>query len=437
MKAAVKESLIEKWSEEFRTVAGDSDPEWMSELKTNAARQFAASGLPGRKTEEWKYTPLRMLEQMSPPVLGFAGPDAGNFPPPVCRATAGTVDIGNGRIKGPLPNTAPGLTLLPLSEALTRHGDVLRPLFESPDLDYAGNAFTAVNTAFMEHGLVVQVGKKVNAGTLLIRWSFSDADPVRLGNFRLVVLLESGAELNLVEQFESAEPSAGALNIVYQADLAEGAMFGHVRVQNESDNALILTATSIGQAARSRYRYSGFDLGGGLVRHGLDAKLSGAGAEADFEGAFVLDRKRLADNHVMVEHAAPGCRSSQFFRGVLGGSSRGVFNGRALIQPGADGSSVRQSNANLLLSTLAEMDTKPELEIYADEIEASHGATVGQLDEMAVFYLRSRGLSESQARRILTTAFCHAVTDRLENRELADRVSAMMDAAMPGLSLPA
>ena len=156
------------------------------------------------------------------------------------------------------------------------------------------------------------------------------------------------------------------------------------------------------------------------------------GAEADFNGAFVLDRKRLVDNHVSVDHASPACSSTQFFRGVLGGSSRGVFNGRALIRPGADESSVKQSNANLLLSALAEMDTKPELEIYADEVEASHGATVGQLDEAAIFYLRSRGLSDAQARRMLTAAFCHAVTDRLDDRSLAERLSGMLDEAMPG-----
>jgi Fe-S cluster assembly protein SufD len=132
---------------------------------------------------------------------------------------------------------------------------------------------------------------------------------------------------------------------------------------------------------------------------------------------------------VCVEHLAPGCTSEQFFRGVLGGRSRGVFNGRALIQRGADGSCVRQSNANLLLSPLAEMDTKPELEIYADEVEASHGATVGQLDEAAVFYLRSRGLSEDEARRMLTSAFCRAVTDRVADPDLSARIAELLDAA--------
>ena len=149
----------------------------------------------------------------------------------------------------------------------------------------------------------------------------------------------------------------------------------------------------------------------------------------------MLDGQRHVDNHVSVDHAAPDCSSEQFFRGVLGGRSRGVFNGRALIRTGADGSSVRQSNANLLLSDLAEMDTKPELEIYADEVEASHGATVGQLDETAVFYLRSRGLADSAARRMLTAAFCRAATDKLEDSGLAGRIVELIDEVMPAASM--
>jgi len=426
--------LIEQWSKEFRALPGGSGPAWLGKLKEQAAAQFVVAGIPTRKTEAWKYTPLRMLEQLAPHFLDAADAEsgAGRFPEPVCPASAGTVDICDGRLSGSLPETAAGFTLLPLAEGVTVFGDAMRQVLESTDVASPGNTFTALNTAFLEQGLVVHAGENVKAGSLLIRWAFSGSDRGRMGNFRLVVLLEPGAELDLIEQFESAIPAAGALNTVTQMNLAEGAGLRHVRVQNESDEVVLLTSTAVEQAARSKYLYSGFDLGGGLVRHGLNARLAGAGAETVFDGAFVLDRKRHVDNHVSVDHAAPGCSSKQFFRGVLGGSSRGVFNGRALIRPGADGSSVRQSNANLLLSPLAEMDTKPELEIYADEVEASHGATVGQLDETAIFYLRSRGLSEDQARRILTMAFCHAVTDRLSDRSLAARISAMIDAAMPG-----
>jgi len=426
--------LVEKWPEDFRAVDQQQGPGWMRELRETAAAQFGAAGLPNRKTEAWKYTPVRMLEKLDPSAIQAAGRGRQDvtFPEPVCRANAGVVDISNGFLSEKLPGTTAGVTLLPLAEGIEAFEEKLQRLLARVELEGADKTFTALNTAFLDQGLVIHVAENMKAGSLLIRWAFSAQEAAQLGNFRLVLLLESGAELEIIEQFESVAEAASALNVVTQVDLAAGAVLGHVRVQRESDGVVLLTSTSVEQAAGSIYTYSGFDLGGGLVRHELATKFTGSGAQADINGAFVLDRKRLVDNHISVDHAAPACSSTQFFRGVLGGSSRGVFNGRALIRPGADGSSVKQSNANLLMSPLAEMDTKPELEIYADEVEASHGATVGQLDEDAIFYLRTRGLSDAQARRMLTAAFCHAVTDRLENRGLAECLTGLLDAAMPG-----
>ena len=434
MDTSITNPLVAKWSSDFHSVDQQQGPGWMRELRETAAAQFGAAGLPSRKTEAWKYTPVRMLEKLDPSAIRPAGRDRQEvaFPEPVCLASAGLVDISNGLLPEHLPDTTTGLTLLPLAQGIEGFEEKLQSLLASVQLDGAAKTFSALNTAFLDQGLVIHVGENVKAGSLLIRWAFSGQAVAQLSNFRMILLLEPGAELDIIEQFESAGESASALNVVTQVDLAEGAVLGHVRVQRESDGVVLLTSTSVEQAAGTRYRYNGFDLGGGLVRHELCTRLAGRGAEADFNGAFVLDRKRLVDNHVSVEHASPACSSTQFFRGVLGGSSRGVFNGRALIRPGADESSVKQSNANLLLSPLAEMDTKPELEIYADEVEASHGATVGQLDEAAIFYLRSRGLNDAQARHMLTAAFCHAVTDRLDDLSLAARLSGMLDEAMPG-----
>ena len=426
--------LVEKWSNDFSAVDQQYGPAWMLELRETAAAQFGAAGLPNRKTEAWKYTSVRMLEKLDPSVISPADRSRADvaFPEPLCTASAGQVDISDGFLPENLPDTATGVTLLPLAEGIEAYEEKLQRLLTSVELKGAERTFTALNTAFLDQGLVIHVAENVKAGSLLVRWAFSGKEAAQLSNFRMILLLEPGAELELIEQFESVEETADALNVITQVALAEGAVLEHVRVQRESDAIVLLTSTFVEQAAVSKYRYSGFDLGGGLVRHELSTRLAGSGAEAHFTGAFVLDRKRLVDNHVSVDHASPACNSTQFFRGVLGGSSRGVFNGRALIRPGADESSVKQSNANLLLSPLAEMDTKPELEIYADEVEASHGATVGQLDEAAIFYLRSRGLSDAQARHMLTAAFCHAVTDRLDDRSLAERLSGMLDEAMPG-----
>lgn len=433
MSAVANNALPEPWLQAMAAAQDAPAPGWLQELRLEAARRLQDSGLPDRKTEAWKYTPLKVFEALAPPPSGSVQDSSrvASFPPALLEA-AGTVEVADGMLAGIRADRVPGLSVLPLADAMDRFEDRLRPLIEAENINGATRAFAALNTAFLEHGLLIHVAQGVDAGSLLAQWAFSPGEVSRMGHFRIILLLENGAQLSLVEQFQSTEVTANALNVIIQAELGDGAELNHVRLQAESADATLLTSTSIGQAAGSTYSYRGFDLGCGLARHELNAQLSGPEAYTDISGAFVLDGRRHVDNHVSVAHEATDCRSEQFFRGVLGGRSRGVFNGRALIQAGADGSSVQQSNANLLLSDLAEMDTKPELEIYADEVEASHGATVGQLDENAVFYMRSRGLSSDVARRMLTAAFCHAVTDRLQDRELAGRIAGLVDAAMPG-----
>ena len=434
MNTATGNSLADRWSDSVGRLQHEAAPPWLSALRQAAAAQFLSGGMPHRKVEAWKYTPLNLLDGLElEPDGGVAG-SAGDLSPAL-QQRAPVVDIIDGQPLTDLAAAPVGVELLPLAQGIVRFEGRLRTLFESVELGGATRAFAALNTACAEHGLVVHVAEGVDAGALALRWAFSAKGKPTMHQSRLVLLLERGAKLELVEQFQSAAETANGLNLLSQVELGEGARLSHTRVQAESEQAVVLTATGVQQASDSAYRYCGFDLGAGLARHEITVQLSGSGANAELSGAFVLDGRQHADNHISVEHKAPGCRSEQFFRGVLGGRSRGVFNGRALIQPGADGSSVRQSNANLLLSPLAEIDTKPELEIYADEVEASHGATVGQLDETAVFYLRSRGLDETEARLLLTAAFCHAVTDRLDDREVAEQVAAMLDAAMPGGAL--
>jgi Fe-S cluster assembly protein SufD len=239
-------------------------------------------------------------------------------------------------------------------------------------------------------------------------------------NSRICLILEAGAELELLEQFEAQHSNANTSNIVVQIELGESAVLQHVRLVQEPDETGLITRTEVSQRADSEYAYYGFDLGGGLVRHDLHCSLLGSGARASLNGAYLLDGKRHVDNHARVDHMAPDGFSEQYFRGVAGGSSKAVFNTAVYVHPGADGTEAKQSNANILLSKRAEIDTKPELEIYADEVIAAHGATVGQLDEQAVFYLRSRGLSEVQARQLLTTAFCRSVSDKLAGGKMAD-----------------
>lgn len=431
MQGAANRELARRWSDEVGRATFEDAAPWLRELRESAVDAFASGGLPHRKVEAWKYTPLRLLEARAPSLTAVAeSPAAAETPQPLVDGVPRVLMVDGlpASVDGALPQ---GVRLLTLAEALERHEQPVREMAQRVGLGGPAHAFTALNTAFIGRARVLHVAAGVDAGRILLQWAFSGQAAERLGFARLFLLLDEGARLDLVEQFESSPGASGALNVMLQGRLGRDARLTHTRVQREGDEALLLTATSVEQGAGSAYRYHGFDLGAGLVRHELYAELLGEGAAATLGGACVLDGSRHGETRINVDHAAPNCASEQLFRGVLGGRSRGVFNGRALIRKGADGSSVRQSNANLLLSPLAEMDTKPELEIYADEVEASHGATVGQLDENAVFYLRSRGLPDAEARRMLTTAFCHAVSDRLEDRALAERIGDLLDAAMP------
>lgn len=435
MNDATINPLVQSWSESYRPDAPSAGPAWLADLRDRAAQEFARSGLPQRKDEAWKYTPVRALETLAPRIApaGATAPGAGLFTEPLLEAPDLQVDIADGTL-GDLPTSLPpGVSLLPLAQGLQRFEARLRDRLDGRDISGSSRAFAALNIAFLDQGLVVHVDESVQAGSLLIRWAFGAGETALMRNFRLFILLERGAALTVVEQFQSTGTGGNALNLVTDIELAGGAVLQEIRLQDEAEDVVLLSSTCVEQQEASRYACWSFDLGGGLVRHELGVTLAGSGARTRVDGAFVLDGKRHVDNHVSIGHRATDTHSSQFFRGVLGGRSRGVFNGRAMIEAGADGSSIRQSNANLLLSPLAEIDTKPELEIYADEVEASHGATVGQLDETAVFYLRSRGLDEDQARHMLTSAFCRVVTERLENRELAARLDELIDRAMPAV----
>ncbi len=430
-------ALAQQWSESLRSATHPQVLPWLDALRLRAVEQLTKHGLPHRKDEDWKYTPLRVLEQLGPAVA--TGVRVENLTPaPEPELPAALIDsadcvirIHDGALAGTEGGDQPGVSVLSLSEGLEQHESLLRKHIESVDINGSAQAFASLNTASLDQGLVIHVKEQADAGTVLLRWTLSGTADPSIHNFRVFLLLGEGSRMQLVEQYESADHGGSALNVVSHFDLAREAVVDHLLLQNESENTILMSSTYIEQAQGSRYNYSGFDLGGGLVRHELKTVMAGSGAHAAFGGAFVLDNSRHVDNHISVEHAGTACSSDQFFRGVLGGRSRGVFNGKALIRPGADKSSVRQSNANLLLSPLAQIDTKPELEIYADEVEASHGATVGQLDETAIFYLRSRGLSETEAKRLLVGAFCRSVTDRLENQELAGRIAELIDQAMP------
>jgi len=411
-------------------------PQWLKVIRESGAEQFRTHGLPTRKNEAWKYTGLARLDQSEMQLASDMDKplNEGSQPVPIAESEL-QLNLLDGQIVAQSGNVPTGLTVLPLADALMNGINGLQNLLESLSDENpkssSGHGFSALNSATLESGVVIHAASGTEAGRLSLVWSSSQDEKPQLFNSRVCVILEQGAKLELLEQFESPGDNANTSNIVFQAELGKEAQLQHIRFQQESENSVLITRTEVLQQENSEYTYFGFDLGGGLVRHDLHASLLGSGAKSVINGAYLLDGNRHVDNHARVDHFAKGGYSNQYFRGVAGGSGRAVFNTAVCVHPGADETEARQSNANVLLSARAEIDTKPELEIYADEVIASHGATVGQLDELAVFYLRSRGLDEQEARQLLTTAFCQSVSDKLADPVLREIISQRMMDVMP------
>jgi Fe-S cluster assembly protein SufD len=411
-------------------------PQWLKDIRETAAEQFRTHGLPSRKDETWKYTGLGMLDRAELRLAtgSETAPTPASYPSPLTGSGL-QLTMLDGQVYGQSGDVPAGLTVLPLAKALGSGISGLQGLLESLPIGQekgsSGHGFSVLNTATLGSGVVIHVAAGTNAGRLTLAWCTSQAEKPMLFNSRVCVLLEEGAQLELLEQFESTDESANTSNIVLQANLEKDSGLQHIRFQQESEKSVLITRTEVSQQAESDYAYFGFDLAGGLVRHDLHTSILGSGAKSAINGAYLLDGNRHVDNHTRVDHFAGGGFSDQYFRGVASGSGRAVFNTAVCVHPGADETEAMQSNANILLSGRAEVDTKPELEIYADEVVASHGATVGQLDELAVFYLRSRGLSEQEARQLLTTAFCKSVSDKLADTALGELISQRMMDVMP------
>lgn len=417
-------------------VKADFGPDWFRTLRDTGAEHFCKHGLPTRKDEAWKYTGLGLLDRGGVQVAvetDVSGSDSSHAAP-LAEAQC-HVSMLDGCLLDQTGDLPTGLTVLSLADALEAGTEGLQSLLESLHAQHPeGNSsegFSALNTATLDSGVVIHVAAGIDGGRLLMNCSSRAGETPFLFNTRVCVILEKDAKLELLEQFENPNDNSNTCNIVLQADLAQNASLHHVRFQQEKDTAILITRTEVSQQGGSEYVYFGFDLGGGLVRHDLHTSLLGGGAKSALNGAYLLDGNRHVDNHARVDHKSAGGFSDQYFRGVAGGSGKAVFNTAVCVHEGADETEARQSNANILLSKRAEVDTKPELEIYADEVVASHGATVGQLDELAIFYLRSRGLSEQEARQMLTTAFCRSVSDKLSDPALSEVISERMMDVMP------
>ncbi|WEN16501.1 Fe-S cluster assembly protein SufD [Rhodanobacter sp. AS-Z3] len=415
---------------------------WLDAARQESREAFAAAGLPDTRVEAWKYTALRALSQRR-----FAGGDATALARMVDAATLALPGVQgaqlvfvNGVFRADLStlNALPeGLTLQPLSQVLSEDAEPLRfgwsRAAASAKAQDAGDAFARINAANATDGMVLRVAANTTIEQPVhLVFVGADGEAELVWHVRNLVELAAGASLTLIEQHVGSGEQAQLATFVSDIHLGEGAKLRHTTLQNAAPATNLLRHSHLRLQARSEAILHVIELGGALVRHDLQVELVGDDAKLQTRGVFMPHGRQHIDTQLAIRHQALNTSSSSNWRGVANDRARGVFRGAIVVAPGADGSDASLSNKNLLLSPSAEIDTKPELEIYADEVQAAHGATVGQLDERSLFYLQSRGIPLADARALLTAAFCRAVLDDLPNSELREHLSGLLIAQLPG-----
>ena len=390
-------------------------PGWQA-LREEAMERAAACGFPADHDENWKYTSIRPLVQRA---FGPAGhvaipATAALKPYLIPHFDAARLVLVNGCWAPSLSAERAGMParVTVLNSGLHAAQPELRDMLRLPEA-WSKDVFANLNTAFAEDVLLLELPANAQPEHAVEILHLSLAGVPASHHVRIVLRLGSGARLQLVERYAGEDSTAHFTNTLMQIELGEHATLEHVRLQTESATGFHVGRVLVAQAAGSRYVSHNLQLGGYWVRLDLHTRLAAPGAQTMLNGLYAVNGRRHVDNHTRIDHAAAGTISNELYHGLLDGASRAVFNGKIVVAPHAVKADAGQTNRNLLLSRGAEIDTKPELEIYADDVKCSHGASVGQLDENQLFYLRSRGLDEQAARGLLVGAFANALIRRL------------------------
>ena len=375
---------------------------------------FVRAGFPSQRTEAWKFTNIARHANV-PMVLAPNTEIAVNdYSAWFCGGHAARrMLFANGHHQPDLSHVRgmpAGASMRSLDKALD-DSDVRESITAFDD----GRSFTDLNAALMQSGAVIDVGDGVHVDfplqLLFATTTYQSASS--MSHPRILVRLGKGARLHLVETHTAIRDGASFTNLVSQIELGEGAELVHDRLQFGRDGTTIVSKADMRLHKGARIRQTLVTLGGAMIRNESEVHLDGTGIDAQLNGTFMPTAREHVDNMIRIHHLQPDCHSDQFYKGVMDGHGRGVFAGKIVVHPDAQKTNAFQTNNNLLLSDDAEIDSKPELEIYADDVKCSHGATCGDLDETSLFYLRSRGLDEGTARSMLTYAFAGEVIERL------------------------
>lgn len=408
-----------------------ADSSIISAKRRAAIDSFANLGFPNKKHEEYKYTNIEAALKGD-----FAIADA---PARVLAAKeiaslqllddAALIVIVNGMYAPALSRISSfpaGVTVSNLSEAYTTHKELIEAHYGAY-ADVNADAMAALNTAFAHDGVFIHIAKNSVLDVPVHILNIATAHEHVLVQSRNLIIVEKGAQAKIVESFETVDLNAKAFtNSLTEILVEENANLDTWRIQNECDNGLQMNTVQVCQKTNSYYSTNTITLNGALVRNNLNIVLDGINCESHLFGLYLLNGTQHVDNHTLVDHRRPNCFSNELYKGVIDDKSTGVFNGKIFVRQDAQKTNAFQSNKNILLSDDASINTKPQLEIYADDVKCSHGTTTGRMDEEALFYLRSRGIGEDSAKKLLMHAFAEEIVDAVKHEELRAKISELI-----------
>jgi Fe-S cluster assembly protein SufD len=442
MSQAIKEQSV--YAEAFRKLSSRDDaPSWLARLREGAFERFEEAGFPTTGEEDWKYTNVAPLARKAFEVAGEES--AARIERDAVEqfvyeeARRSRLVFVNGvfdRELSSLEALPHGFVAEDFGAALAgEHADVVREHLGRLS-EQNGDAFSSLNTSFLRGGAFLYAPKDVQADApvqLLFTSTRTDAETAAFP--RVLVVAERNSRLDIIESYAAVGDGTYFTDALVEVFVGEGARINHCKVQDESGRAFHVAATRAELARDGFYDLTTVTLGAQLSRHNIEVELGSEGAGCRVDGLYIVGTGQHADTHSLINHLKPRCTSRQNYKGILDGKSRAVFNGRVFVHEGAQQTDAEQSNKNLLLSPDARVDTKPQLEIYNDDVKCSHGATVGQLEEEELFYLLSRGLHADLARNLLTYGFAEEIVEKIKfgsiraqlDRAILSRLSARLE----------
>lgn len=431
----VKDLYLDTHAQVAKGLAGAGVP-WIEQTRQQALSRFADQGFPSARDEEWKYTSVAPIERhtfrpSAPDSKGLTAValDPFLFPSTACHRLVfvnGHYDASLSEINR-LPS---GVVITNLATALEKHAELLQQhLGRHAPTDRHG--FAALNTAFLIDGACVLVPENValTEPVHLLFIATQGREPV-LAQPRNIVVVERAGQAQLIESYIGLGDARYFTNAISEIAVNDGATLEHYKLGQESLKAYHVGGIHVSQAGNSRFTSYNITVGGALVRNDIDVLFTGEGGRCELNGLYLASGRQHVDNHTRIDHAMPSCTSREFYKGVLDGRGRAVFNGRIIVHQDAQHTDAQQQNRNLLLSRDAEVDTKPQLEIYADDVKCAHGATVGQLDTDALYYLRTRAIDEQTARSVLTYAFANEVLKQIGIETIRSHVERILSARL-------